>query len=114
LFWTDSPFWIITRAMLNALASTAASQPRNTFLLVQEIVDEVNYNRLTENIRGLHTLCLGESDKVRLVFSDDPPDRLSMKVFDGLDRQSKALLMLLCDRGVSPRSMMTPAGLRAA
>ncbi len=94
--------------MLNALSPQAAPQPHKTFLLVQEIVDEVNYNRLTSNVRELHTLCLGSNDKVRLIFSDEAPERLSKKVFHGLDRQSKAMLMLLCERGLSPNSVMTP------
>ncbi len=91
--------------MLNALSGSqsAAPQPQNTFLLVQEIVDEDNYVRLTRNLQSLHSLCLGESDKVRLIFSSDAPEALSQKVFKDVDRESKAMLMLLSESGFSPK-----------
>ncbi len=57
----------------------AALEPQNTFLLVQEIVDEENYNRLTRNVEPLHTVCVGGTDKVRLIFSNEPPSTLSQK-----------------------------------
>ncbi len=95
--------------MLNPLfaAQKAAPQPLNTFLLVQEIVDEANYVRLTDNMRNLHTVCVGGSDKVRLIFSDDPPATLSEKVFNGMDPQSKVVLMLLASNGFSPECLQT-------
>ncbi len=97
--------------MVTALSASqkAAPQPQNTFLLVQEIVDEVNYNRLTHNIEGMHTLCLGSADKVRLIFSEETPAALSRKVFQGLDRESKATLLLLCNSGFSPGCLLTPS-----
>jgi hypothetical protein len=97
--------------MVNALSASrkAAPQPQNTFLLVQEIADEANYNRLTNNVEGLHTLCIGGSDKVRLIFTDDPPAALSEKVFCGLDPQSKAMLMLLAKTEFSPDCLQTPS-----
>ena len=103
--------WVDKNGMTKeSLASpSAASQPQNTFLLVQEIVDEDNYKRLTRNVQPLHTLCLGGSDKVRLIFSNEAPATLSQKVFNGLDRQSKAMLVLLSNNGFSPSSMLTPA-----
>jgi hypothetical protein len=98
--------------MLNALSAIKqiAAQPEHTFLLVQEIVDEANYNRLTSNLQNLHTLCLGGSDKVRLVFSDETPAKLSAKVFDGLDPRSKATLLLLSEAGFGPASVLGPVG----
>ena len=94
---------------MNALPSlpSVAPQPQNTFLLVQEIVDEDNYNRLTANVHDLHTLCVG-TDKVRLIFTDEPPATLSRKVFNGVDRNSKAMLVLLSNTGFSPGSLMSP------
>jgi hypothetical protein len=92
--------------MLNALlaSQSAAPQAQNTFLLVQEIVDEPNYNRLTSNVQNLHTLCLGGSDKVRLIFTDEPPAAVSSKVFAGVDQNSKAMLVLLSDCALMPRA----------
>lgn len=97
--------------MLNALSASpgAAPQPQNTFLLVQEIVDEDNYTRLTNNVQTLHTLCVGGTDKVRLIFSDEAPGSLSRKVFQGLDQNSKATLLLLSNSGFSPNSFITPS-----
>jgi hypothetical protein len=94
--------------MLNPLlaSQSAAPQPQSTFLLVQEIMDEDNYVRLTRNLRALHSLCLGESDKVRLIFSDEPAAKLSEKVFKDVDRESKAMLVPLSDFGFSPKSFM--------
>lgn len=103
--------------MLNALSTSpgaAVHQPHNTFLLVQEIVDEVNYNRLTENVQSMHTLCVGGTDKVRLIFSDDTPGSLSRKIFEGLDRNSKATLLLLSSSGLSPGSCLAPSQSLAA
>ncbi len=96
--------------MLNAslpVSEKAAPEPQNTFLLVQEIVDEENYNRLTRNVESLHTVCLGGSDKVRLIFSNEPPASLSQKVFNGVDRRSKATLVLLSNNGFSPACALT-------
>ncbi len=97
--------------MLNALSacSSAATQPQKTFLLVQEIVDETNYNRLTNNVQGLHSICVGGTDKGRLIFSHETAASLSKKIFAGLDQRSKAMLLLLCDSGFSPSSVLTPA-----
>jgi hypothetical protein len=97
--------------MLNALSASqsAASQAQNTFLLVQEIMDEPNYTRLTSNVQNLHTLCLGGSDKVRLIFTEEPPAAVSQKVFDGVDQNSKAMLVLLSDCALSPKSFFSPA-----
>ncbi len=81
------------------------------FLLVQEIVDEDNYNRLTNNLRGLHSICVGANDKIRLIFSDDELAELSRKVFAGVDPASKTMLVLLSDSALSPNSL---AFLRAA
>ncbi len=100
---------MINTAMVNALSSSqkAAPEPHNTFLLVQEIVDEENYNRLTRNVQCLHTVCVGGSDKVRLIFSDEPPAAVSQKVFNGLDKRSKATLVLLSNCGFSPGNIFT-------
>ena len=87
----------------------AAPEPQNTFLLVQEIVDEENYNRLTRNVELLHTVCVGGTDKVRLIFSNEPPSTLSQKVFSGVDRRSKATLVLLSNAGFSPATLLTVA-----
>jgi hypothetical protein len=94
---------------MNALPTSpnVAPQVQNTFLLVQEIVDEDNYNRLTANVHDLHTLCVG-NDKVRLIFTDEAPATLSQKVFNGVDRNSKAMLVLLSNNGISPGSLMSP------
>ncbi len=96
--------------MLNALSATkqTAPQPEHTFLLVQEIVDEANYNRLSSNVQNLHSLCLGGSDKVRLIFSNETPAKLSAKVFDGLDPRSNATLLLLSESGFRPESVLGP------
>ncbi len=91
------------------VSQKAAPEPQNTFLLVQEIVDEENYNRLTRNIESLHTLCVGGTDKVRLIFSNEPPASLSRRVFNGVDRRSKATLVLLSGAGFSPAGALTPA-----
>ncbi len=98
-------------SMLNAFSASqpAAPEPQNTFLLVQEIVDEENYNRLTRNVESLHTLCLGGNDKVRLIFSNDPPATLSQRVFNGVDEHSKAMLVLLSNCGFSPHSLLSTA-----
>ncbi len=87
----------------------SAPEPQNTFLLVQEIADEENYIRLTRNVESLHTLCVGGTDKVRLIFSNEPPASLSRKVFSGVDRRSKATLMLLSSAGFSPAGTPSPA-----
>lgn len=96
--------------MTNALSPqrAAALQPQKIFLLVQEIVDEPNYLKLTNNVLPLHTLCVGETDKVRLIFSNEAPAKLSQMVFSGLDPNSKAMLMLISDSGIAPASVMTP------
>ena len=91
----------------------AATEPQNTFLLVQEIVDEENYDRLTHNVESLHTVCLGESDKVRLIFSAETPASLSQKVFNGVDRRSKATLLLLSNSGFCPAGPLTAATVNA-
>src|SRR5512140_618036 len=87
----------------------AAPEPQNMFLLVQEIVDEENYNRLTRNVEALHTVCVGGTDKVRLIFSNEPPATLSKKVFSGVDCRSKATLVLLSNGGFSPATLLTAA-----
>jgi len=89
---------------------SAAPVPQNTFLLVQEIVDEENYNRLTRNLQSLHTLCVGGTDKVRLIFSSEPAASLSQKIFSGVDPRSKATLLLLSNSGFSPAVTRTAAG----
>jgi len=95
--------------MTTRSASTGAtSNSENTFLLVQEIVDEENYNRLTANLRGLHSICLGGNDKVRLIFSPEPAGELSRKIFFGLAKDSKAMLVPLSDFGLSPKSAPVP------
>ena len=85
----------------------AAPELHNMFLLVQEIVDEENYNRLTRNVESFHTLCVGGSDKVRLIFSDESPASVSQKVFEGLDQRSKVTLVLLSNAGFSPACFTT-------
>ena len=101
--------------MVNALLAwqQAAPERHNTFLLVQEIVDEENYNRLTRNVESLHSLCVGGTDKVRLIFSDEPPAALSQRVFNGLDEHSKAALVLLSNCGFSPGSWLTAGSVNA-
>ena len=108
--WTFSGRRDSKLSMLNTLSTSpgAAVLPHNTFLLVQEIVDEVNYNRLTENVQSLHTLCVGDTDKVRLIFSDDTPGSLSQKIFQGLDQHSKATLLLLSTSALCPGSCVAP------
>jgi hypothetical protein len=86
-----------------------ASLPQNTFLLVQEIVDEENYDRLTRNLQSLHTMCVGGTDKVRLIFSNEPAANLSQKIFSGVDPRSKATLLLLSNCGFSPAVTRTAA-----
>ncbi len=88
-------------------SQNAAPDPQHTFLLVQEIVDEENYNRLTRNVESMHTVCVGGTDKVRLIFSNEPPATLSQKVFRGVDHHSKAMLVLLSNCGFSPGTMLT-------
>ncbi|HEY5914444.1 MAG TPA: hypothetical protein VJA21_27965 [Verrucomicrobiae bacterium] len=102
--------------MLNALTAsqTTAPEPQNTFLLVQEIVDEENYNRLSRNVESLHTLCVGGTDKVRLIFSDEPAATISRKVFNGVDHHSKAMLLLLSHGGFSPGSILTAGNTTAS
>jgi hypothetical protein len=96
--------------MLSAISGShrAAPEPQNTFLLVQEIVDEENYLRLTNNLESMHTLCVGGSDKVRLIFSQEPPATVSEKVFQGVAQHSRAVLLLLSNCGFSPATISTP------
>ena len=91
-------------------ASTAAApNSETTFLLVQEIVDEENYNRLTDNLRGLHSICLGGTDKVRLIFSAESAPELSRRIFSGLSNHSKAVLVPISDFWFSPTSAVQQA-----
>ncbi len=94
--------------MVSALSTpqSSALRAQNTFLLVQEIVDEPNYNRLTRNVQDLHTLCVGGSDKVRLIFTDEPLSAVSKKVFEGLDQNSKAMLILLSDCAFASKAFL--------
>ncbi len=96
--------------MANVISSGSQKrepEPHKTFLLVQEIVDEENYNRLTRNLASFHTVCVGGTDKVRLIFSDEPPATLSEKVFEGLNERSKVTLVLLSNFGFSPACALT-------
>ena len=95
--------------MANALSGSpkAAPEPHNMYLLVQEIVDEDNYDRLTLNLAALHTVCVGGTDRVRLIFSDEPPASVSERVFEGLDHHSKVTLVLLSNSGFSPACLLT-------
>jgi hypothetical protein len=93
--------------MLNALTASqpALGQREHAFLLVQEIADEANYDRLTTNVKNLHTLCLSGNDKVRLIFSDETAASLSAKVFEGVDPRSKAMLLLLSESFFLPSTL---------
>lgn len=96
--------------MANVISSGSQKmvpEPHRTFLLVQEIVDEENYTRLTHNLESFHTVCVGGTDKVRLIFSDEPPATLSEKVFQGLNERSKVTLVLLSNFGFSPACVPT-------
>jgi hypothetical protein len=93
--------------------TAAALKPEHTFLLVQEIVDEENYNLLTANLRGVHSICLGGNDKVRLIFSPEEAAELSRKIFLGLAKGSKAMLVPLSDFGISPTSVPAQQAMRA-
>ncbi len=97
--------------MSSALSTSqgAAPTPQNMYLLVQEIVDEENYSVLTKNVQSLHTLCVGGTDKVRLIFSAEPPAKVSEKVFKGVNQRSKATLVLLSSAGLSPASVLSGA-----
>ncbi len=69
----------------------------HTFLLVQEIPDEATFNRLLENLRSVKSFPLGASDKVRIIICEESYDDLAKRVFAGLDKKTKAMLVPLAE-----------------
>ena len=74
----------------------------HTFLLVQEIPDEVTYNRLAENVRPFKSFPIGNGDKLRLIFSQESHAELAKRVFAGIDGRSKAFLVPISEVAAAP------------
>ncbi len=78
------------------------SMPTHTFLLVQEIPDEVTYNRLAENVRQFKSFPIGNGDKLRLIFSQESQADLAKRVFAGLEHNRYAFLVPISEVAAAP------------